>query len=139
MPSGDVLVDTSALLAILNRSDALHDSAVRVHQQLIRDRTRLVLSDWILAEFLNAASKKPIRAAAIRIVERIRASPRTTVIPADRAEWQRAFAYFAQHKDKSWSFVDCSSMLICRDRDVRVVFSHDRHFEQAGLEVLLRG
>jgi len=138
MPINEVFVDTSALLAVVSRADALHRTAVLLNKELSAARTPLITSDWVLAEFLSGASRSPLRAGATQMVAALRSSSRITVVEATRKEWERVFAFYAAHSDKDWSFVDCSSMLICQDRGIRRVFTHDRHFLQFGLEVLLK-
>ncbi len=138
MAEGPVFVDTAALIALVNRDDALHGRAVRVQSELAGRATPYVTSDWVLSEFLGGAARRPLREAAIRAVERLRQSRRTTIVPATRVDWDRAFELFTSRADKDWSLVDCTSMLLCQDQAIRRVFTHDHHFSQAGFEVLLR-
>ena len=138
MPDNEVFADTSALMAIINRADALHPSAVALHHEFRTMRTPLVTSDWVLAEFLCVAARAPFRATATKAVALLKSSSRATIIEATRRDWDRAFDFFGQYHDKEWSLVDCTSMLICQDRNIRRVFTYDHHFRQFGLEVLLR-
>jgi predicted nucleic acid-binding protein len=132
-----VFLDTVALLALANRDDALRARAVEVRDALTRSGTPLVTSDWIFAEFLGHATRGTMRQAGIAAVDRLSASPRTTVVHASREGWSAAMDIFRQRPDKEWSLVDCTSILICRARGIRRVFTHDRHFTQAGFEILL--
>ena len=138
MPVNEVFLDTWALLAIVNRADAFHQTALELNKKLSVGRTLLVTSDWVLTEFLSSASRPPVRTGATEFVSALRSSTRITVIEATRNDWERVFAFFASHSDKAWSFVDCSSMLLCRDRNIRGVFTAHRHFEQFGLEILVK-
>jgi predicted nucleic acid-binding protein len=138
MPAHEVFVDTTALMALTSRSDSLHGRAVTLQREFAKKKIPLLTSDWVLAEFLSAASRPPVRAAAIRIVSALTSGAQITVVEATHGDWSRAFEFFERHTDKAWSFVDCSSMLICQDRGIRRVFTYDRHFAQFGLEVLLR-
>lgn len=96
-----------------------------------------VTSDWVLAEFLNGTSRRSLRGPASGLVRALTASTRATVLEADRASWSRAFGLYAGRPDKSWSFIDCTSIVACEARGIRDVFTHDRHFEQAGLAILI--
>lgn len=138
MPADQVFVDTTAFMALTNRADHLHPRAVALHREFRTTSTLLVTSDWLLAEFLSAASRPPFRSSAIRMVATLKSLPRMTTVDATHRDWDRAFEFFGRHSDKSWSLVDCLSMLICQDRGIRRVFTYDRHFGQFGLEVLLR-
>ncbi len=138
MPISEVFVDSSAMMAMISRADSLHSVAVALHRRLHAARTPFVTSDWVLAEFLCVAARPLLRPAAVRTIGMLRTSPLATIVPASRDEWCRIFEFFERFSDKAWSFVDCSSMLICRERGIRHVFTYDHHFEQFGLEVLLR-
>ena len=39
--------------------------------------------------------------------------------------------------DKEWGLVDCSSIIVAREREITEVFSTDRHFKQASFTILL--
>lgn len=133
-----MFVDTAALIALLNQVDELHRRAVSIQLELTRSGTPLVTSEWVLAEFLNAMARPPLRARASRVVDRLRNSARTEVVGTVSPAWHETHAFYEGHQDKAWSFVDCSSKLICRVRGITRVFTHDRDFEQFGLECLLR-
>jgi predicted nucleic acid-binding protein len=137
LPTNQVFLNTSGLLAMINQSDELYPVAASVNIQLAAAKTPLVTSDWVLMEFLSGSAKSPLRPVGARMAHSLRNSRRTTVIEATRMEWDRAFELFRSYADKSWSLVDCSSMLICRDREISRVFTSDRHFLQFGLEILL--
>jgi len=103
----------------------------------VADGARFLTTDWILAEFLNAMSPVAWRSAAARAVAAMRASSLYTVAPADRAGWDSALELYTQRQDKEWSLIDCVSVLHCRTRGIRRVFTADRHFVQAGFRILL--
>jgi predicted nucleic acid-binding protein len=130
-------LDTVGLLALVNRDDSLYGRARQVNRKLALEGYELVTSDWVLAELLGGAAHAPLRGPACQTIRRLQESRRTTIVPATREDWVRAFELFASRPDKEWSLVDCSSILICRERNIREVFTHDHHFEQAGLTVLL--
>lgn len=137
MIQNPVFLDTFALLALASQSDQWHGRAKSIEAGLTKARTPLATSDWVLAEFLDSSSPVALRAPACRIVHRLQSSARTTIVEADRAAWREAFALYEQRPDKDWSFVDCASMLICQSRGISRVFTHDRHFAQAGFDLLL--
>jgi hypothetical protein len=133
----EVFLDASALLALVDSRDALYARACEIEQGLARNETHLVLSDAVLLEFLSLTSPRPLRAAGIASIDAFFASPRVTIIPATRRAFLRAFDLYRSRPDKEWSLVDCSSILICQERAIRRVFTSDRHFRQAGFDILL--
>jgi hypothetical protein len=132
-----VFIDTHSLLAIVNADDLNHEPAVAVLSEMIESRTPLLTSDWIIAEFLSACSKRPLRSAGLKAVDALRASPLVRVVPANRATFDLALRLYRARSDKDWSLIDCTSMILCKQARIRRVFTGDHHFVQAGFEVLL--
>lgn len=135
--SGSVFIDTHGLVATLNDDDAHHDSAVEMFACFVRERTRVFTSDWVLAEFMSVTARRGLRSAAAGIVTDLQASSLTTIIEASRIDWEKAFRLFRARKDKDWSFVDCTSLVLCAERGIKDVLTHDHHFLQARLRILL--
>ncbi len=44
---------------------------------------------------------------------------------------------FDKHQDKTWSFTDCFSFLLMKERNLREALTKDEHFRQAGFRPLL--
>ena len=69
----------------------------------------------------------------------IDAHPQFEVIRHDAARLRSALAVFADRLDQSWSFTDCASLAIMRERSITDVLTRDHHFEQMGFRALLGG
>ncbi len=132
-----VFIDTHALLATINADDAHHAVCLEVLGRIASSRTKAITSDWVLAEFLSAASRRPLRPAAIGVIVDLKSSSLTTIVPAIRETWNDAFDLFRTRRDKTWSFVDCTSMVICKALGIKRVLTHDHHFQPEGLEIML--
>jgi hypothetical protein len=50
---------------------------------------------------------------------------------------RKGLELFKQMDDKDWGLVDCTSIVVARHFGVKVVFTTDHHFTQAGFQVLL--
>jgi predicted nucleic acid-binding protein len=133
-----VFIDTHALIAIINADDTHHAAAFEAFASLEESRSRVFTSDWVLGEFLSLAAPRRTRSAAVRAVEELRKAPLTMILEASREDWVRAYKLFRQRRDKDWSFIDCTSMVLCKDLGIDHVLTHDHHFTQAGLTILLR-
>jgi predicted nucleic acid-binding protein len=138
MPKPLVLLDTWALLALINENDQWHPQATMIGRELVAHKRPMIVTDWTLAEFLGRAADPPLRQHAIRSVARLQGSSDIEIVPATRQAWEKAFELYRRRSDKSWSLVDCISILLCQDRGIQEVFTGDHHFEQAGLRILLR-
>lgn len=130
-----MFLDTAALVALIDKTDALHARAVQVEAELGVERAHLVTSEWVLSELLAYAAAPPLRSAALRALDTL--AGEAEVISADHGSFKVGLNLYRSRLDKSWSLVDCISIVVCRAKKIERVFTHDRHFAQAGLRVLL--
>ncbi len=133
-----VLLDSWALIALMDRKDAGHLRAVRLSKRLRAAQRKRVVTEWVLAEFLGYAADLRWRSHAISTVEHLRQAADVQIIAANSADWQLGFDLYKSRADKEWSLVDCISILLCQRLGIPDVFSGDHHFEQAGLQILIR-
>jgi predicted nucleic acid-binding protein len=138
LPTGPIFVDTSHLIAMLNRRDQHHARAAEWTRAVTAARTRLVTTEAVLWEWLNACASPVFRHRAAEGYARIRRDPRVETIPADDRRTRAAVALYAARIDKSWSLTDCLSFEVMQERQIRAALTSDQHFEQAGFEALLR-
>ncbi len=137
MPFRSILVDTSALYALVDADDAHHEDAVRYLKRLGRG-VSLVLPDVTLMETMALINSRLGKRVAIRALRSIQRSLRFQVIrlgDEDYAETRRAFERYA---DKDWSPFDCACLAVARARQIREAFAFDAHFEQMAGAGLLR-
>ena len=137
MGADPVFIDAAGLMGLHLTTDSLHDAATHTFAILIRNRAAFVTSDWVLAEFLNACSSPLRRARGAKTIRELLEDASVDVVPASRESFIGALEFYESRPDKEWGFIDCSSILICQQRGIRRVFTHDRHFRQAGFAVLL--
>ncbi len=133
-----VFADTVYWIALVNRRDRLHDSAVQFCSEL--SSALIVTSEMVLTEVLNHCSEGPprFRLAASALVDRLDASPCHEVIPQTSGQFRDALGLYRQRPDKEWSLTDCASILIMQTEDIHEALTHDAHFIQAGFTALLR-
>ncbi|SJM91162.1 PilT-like protein [Crenothrix polyspora] len=133
-----VFVDTAALIAIGNKQDFFHHAANQKQQALVKAQTHFISSDFVIAEFCNAFSRVKLRATAVQMVNSIYQSKAWTVISINEDLMTKSLALFTQMQDKEWGLVDCSSIILARENQLDSIFTTDKHFEQAGFEILLK-
>lgn len=133
----EIFLDTVCLLALVRERDELHERTVSVMQAIELEALPLVTSDWVLAEFLSNAATVGVRARAAALARALLRTSGAVAVPASRAGFLAALHRYEARKDKEWSLVDCTSILICEKRGIRRVLTHDHHFRQAGFETLL--
>jgi uncharacterized protein len=135
--AGSVFLDTSGWLALLNSGDPLHQSADRIWRQVVGSSTRVVFTDWIIAETGNGSARSKSRHRFVDAVKAILGDSRVELIVVDSELLFRSLQFFVQHSDKFYGLVDCVSFIIMRDRGIFDAFTSDVHFEQAGFARLL--
>jgi len=133
----EVFADTAYFIATINPRDTLHDVAKRVGRTLARHQ--FLTTDAVLAELLGyyAGYTPFLRAAALRTVDRVRATPTFEVLDFGRPEFDRALERYRRRPDKTYSLVDCHSMVVMDERGIRDILTSDEHFLQAGFTCLL--
>lgn len=132
-----VFVDTTAWLALANRSDSLHLAAVEMNQDLLTRGTHYVTTEAILTEVANALARPPLRTTAVRFLNAVLSSRRVTVLPADRHLFARGWQLYKDRPDKEWGLTDCISFIAMAEEEIREAFTCDRHFQQGGYTCLL--
>jgi predicted nucleic acid-binding protein len=135
--ANSIFLDTNGWLALLNATDDLHAKAGAVWLDLGSQATRIVLTDWIIAETGNGLARSQIKSPFAEAVERIIASPHVDLVFVDEPLLRQAIGLYATRVDKSWGLVDCASFAVMRERAMSDAFTSDQHFEQAGFNRLL--
>ena len=132
-----VFVDTSHHIAILIRSDHLHQQALEASRRVAS--AQFVTTQPVLVELLAYVSSRGSsgRTAALAYLDELRASPTAIVVPQTAALFEAGLDLYRRRPDKGYSLTDCMSMIVCRQRRIKQVLTHDRHFEQEGFQILL--
>ena len=127
-----VFVDTSALFALLDRSDANHAAARRTLQQLGQRRVQPVLTNFIVAES-HALALNRLGADVARRWLLANAWPVERVVEDDES---KARTIVAGHTDKAYSYTDATSFAVMERLGLRATFAFDPHFRQYGFQVI---
>lgn len=137
MASREIFVDTSGLYALVDRKDAHHQAARAVVERLLLSGRRLVATDYIVAETANLANARSGTGVAIRLLDLLEQSTGIRVEWIGRTRFDMTKAFFRKHRDRAYSFTDCSSFVVMRELKLLQALTSDRHFTQAGFEALL--
>ena len=137
MAKREVFTDTSGLYALVDKNDASHATARDAVAAILRSSSRLVVTDYVIDESVTLAKARGGALVADRVLALIERSQgiRIEWIGPDRFAATRAF--FRKHADHAYSFTDCSSFVVMHELRLNRALTTDRHFEEAGMEVLL--
>ena len=124
-----VFVDTSALLAILDRDDARHSAAEAIFRSLLRE-SELVTHNYIHVEAIALTRRKLGVAAAEALMDSL--LPSIATVWVDEAMHRSALE---AHRTTGGgaSFVDHVSFTVMRQLGIDTAFAFDRDFDARGL------
>ena len=139
-----MLVDTSFWKALVDQKDTHHQAAARYFNMLSQDSagpaTRLIITDYIFSEtvtLLRLSSGLGL-ATAEKWANGIHSSKLVETIFIGERIFKQSWQIFTGYRDKSFSFVDCTSFALCRSLKLKTALSFDKHFKQFGLNVFPR-
>ena len=133
-----VFVDTSAWLALINKSDAFHVKAKNIRDILLHDNIQFIVTDYVIVEVANSLSKIPWRSSAIQLINSIQLSENTRVVEINKEIYNEAWELYSNKTDKEWGLTDCASFLVMNRYAITKAFTNDHHFEQMGFKILLK-
>lgn len=132
-----VFIDTMGWFSLLNQRDAFHEQAVAQMNRLRRIRSPLITTDYVVDETATLLKVRGAGVAIDRYFEALKVSKSVTLTFIGPDRFQEAVSYFQRYRDHGYSFTDVSSFVVMRELGLRRVFTHDRHFREAGFELLL--
>ena len=133
-----VFVDTSAWLALINKSDTFHVKAKNIRDILLRDNIQFIVTDYVIVEVANSLSKIPWRSSAIQLINSIQLSENIRVVEINKEIYNEAWGLYSNRTDKEWGLTDCASFVVMKRYAITVAFTNDHHFEQMGYNILLK-
>jgi predicted nucleic acid-binding protein len=130
----NILVDTSAFLAVLDRSDERHPAARRVWVDALGADHALVCHNYVLAE-TSAVLARKVGMGAVRVFTR-------DIVPLLRIVWiqedihEAAVGALLAAGRRGLSLVDCASFEVMRRAGIATAFAFDPHFGEFGFETI---
>ena len=128
-----VFVDTSALLAQLNRADDYHERSVDAFARLVRE-DRLLTHNYAIVE-TTALAQSRLGLDAVRALLR-------DIIPLVEVRWidpaihEAATIALLAAGRRETSFVDWASFEVMRRSAIEVAFAFDRDFARQGFRLV---
>jgi hypothetical protein len=133
----NIFLDTSAIVAITNTSDAYHAEAADVMNRIRRREiplTRFVTTEYVLNEtltFINCTLKR--HELAVSTGEAMLNSNFVEVFRIEDEVFRRSWEIFRRSEDVS--FADCASFALMEYLGIDEVFTLDDHFRRMGFKL----
>jgi uncharacterized protein len=130
-----ILIDTSAILPMLNRGDADYTLVTSVWERLVTDKEEeLIIHNYVLVEALALVANRlglgAVQALSGTVV------PLLTVIWVDASLHAAAESAWLTANRRQLSLVDCASFVVMRQRGLTTALALDVHFREQGFTCL---
>jgi len=130
----NVVVDTSAFLALLDASEQNHEHAERIWRQLIEQDALLFCTSFVLVETAalvqNRLGLSQLRAFHENVFPFLR------ILWVDAALYNAGMTTLLTANRRRLSLVDCVTFAAMRQTGLNSAFAFDTHFSEQGFELL---
>jgi predicted nucleic acid-binding protein len=129
-----MFVDTSALLALVNRQDEFHEQAKHQWKLLLENDEALLSNNYVILESISLIQRR----FGMDWIHALQAE----VLPFIEIAWvsenqhQEAMKMFLKSGRRQLSLVDCSSFETMKVLKIKTAFSFDQHFRAQDFEVI---
>lgn len=129
-----VLVDSSGVLALLNRHDQWHNKAKIVLQDLVNQQASFIMTNYLVAECHSLLLAR----IDANIARRWLLTLDWNIIYVTLKDEQLAKSIISKYTDKDFSLTDATAFVIMQRYNIKVAFTFDTHYEQFGFNVVGR-
>ena len=126
-------VDTSALIAFLDKSDSYH----ALFRRLFSEPPALVTSALVVAEGHGWFLRRYDQLRAVQFLAFIDALPRLTIQAFDSRELVRVNRVVKKYSDQKLTLADAHGLAIMNERRSKVCWSTDRHLGLGGVPLVV--
>ena len=124
MPT-EFFLDSAYPIALVSTTDQHHAVAAKIAASLKAKPARLITTRAVLLEIGNALAKPHLRAVGIKLLTGFENDPRIEIIPLDESLCRRGLSLFRDRTDKAWSWTDCISFVVMRERRLNEALTSD--------------
>lgn len=131
-----LFVDTAGWMACADGSDPANVRACTERDEALEKGYVLVTTDYVVDETLTLIRMRLSLRAAESWWAQVEGSARVRWEWIGVARAEKARRVFFRHRDKHYSFTDCTSLVVMQELRLRQALTTDRHFRQMGFEIL---
>ena len=131
-----VFVDTGAWIALALSRDPLHARAAAAWAELLSVGAKLQTSVPVVIETFTFLDRNTTREVALTWKESLSTVGKLRLLPSTRRDLEHAWKYFERPDLHKLSAVDAVSFVLMTDRRIRMAFTFDGHFAEAGFQMI---
>jgi predicted nucleic acid-binding protein len=131
-----VFADTSGFVAGFDARDVGHPAATRAFRTIAKSGQTIVTTDLVVSETLTHLRRRGGWEPAKRAGDAIFGSRAFQIVCADRESLEAGYREFVRNADPKLSLCDAHSFIVMRDRGITRALTFDRHFADAGFQIL---
>ncbi len=135
VPRTEAYVDTSALIAFLDRSDSYHP----LFRRLFSNAPRLVTSALVIVEGHGWFLRRYDQNRAIQFLNFITELSVLTIRAFGGDELEQVSRLVRKFRDQHLTLADAHGLAIMQERRIAVCWSTDRHLGLAGARLVVEG
>jgi predicted nucleic acid-binding protein len=134
-----VFVDTSAWYPLAVASHPDHAGLAAALRDRVRQSTRIVTTNLVLAETHALLLRRVGREVAIEFSRTVRRPPNVIEYSSAAREEEALHGWLARFSDQSFSLTDAVSFVVMKELGIREALTLDRHFVTAGFRMIEGG
>lgn len=135
--ANELFVDTSGFYSLLVKGDDRHRQSSDILAEAAGSGRGFVTTDYVLDETATLLKARNHAAVLRRFIDTVFGSSVCQVEWTDAQRFVAVQGYYLKHLDQAWSFTDCVSFRVMKDRRLREALTKDQHFQHAGYVALL--
>lgn len=131
-----VFADSSGLIAVFDATEAHHEEAQKAWRELARRRRLVLTTQLVFAETVTFLRRRAGWRASRKVGEALLASRVIEVAALSDEQLRAAWRELLRSGDSRLSLCDAASFVLMRERGISHVLTLDRHFTEAGFELI---
>ena len=124
-----VLLDSDALIALINKEDSLHKRALKIQNKLTKLGSIFMISRYVIAETATFLTLRVNRKIAVRFLKDLEKQEILIIDPNEELE-KLTKDFFFKQKSHKITYFDCANMAILSQYHWKIIFSFDKHYRQ---------
>jgi predicted nucleic acid-binding protein len=133
-----IFLDTAYAIALSVETDAFHERALELADEIEKQKIQLVTTRTVLLEIGNSLSRGNFRKTAVALIDSLETDRNVMIVSLTEELFEAAYKLYRSRMDKEWGLIDCVSFVTMKQLGITESLTADQHFKQAGFVALLR-